>query len=382
MDRLHVLRRFYSLDALRGVAALSVVLWHWQHFFNPFNRQGLSFVMQRQPLFGVLELFYRNGSAAVQLFFCLSGFIFFWLYSKPVADRRVSFRSFAVLRFSRLYPLHFATLVCVALGQLAYTSTTGTPFVYPFNDAWHFLLNVLFVSSWGVEKGPSFNAPIWSVSVEVLMYVVFFMFCRIFNRSLLAMIGAVGAGYFMRRFNDAMGTGIVGFFIGGIVFVVYDWAVDAGHVRKLSVWCSLVTVLAWLAAFAAAGPGHGFDFAGAPWIMRKLVSGSDVAVLFPLTILTLAFIETRRGTLGKRCAFIGDISYSSYLLHFPLQLTVALVAAKLAIDPKLFYSPSFMAAFFLVLIVMSWASHRYFEVPAQRYLRRRLGPEVHSRAAS
>lgn len=27
--------RFYSLDALRGIAALTVIFWHWQHFLRP-----------------------------------------------------------------------------------------------------------------------------------------------------------------------------------------------------------------------------------------------------------------------------------------------------------------------------------------------------------
>src|SRR5207244_9707990 len=54
------------------------------------------------------------------------------------------------------------------------------------------------------------------------------------------------------------------------------------------------------------------------------VSGvSFELLLFPLTILTLAVWEARRGRLGRRLAFVGQISYSSYLLHFPLQMHFA-----------------------------------------------------------
>ena len=88
-----------------------------------------------------------------------------------------------------------------------------------------------------------------------------------------------------------------------------------------------------------------------------------------MTIMSLALIETKRGTLGKRFSFVGDISYSSYLLHFPLQLAAALVTAKLGINQGVFYSPWFMALFFFVLILVSLASHRYFEIPMQSYLR-------------
>jgi hypothetical protein len=30
-------KRLYLLDAMRGIAALSVVISHWRHFFLPFN---------------------------------------------------------------------------------------------------------------------------------------------------------------------------------------------------------------------------------------------------------------------------------------------------------------------------------------------------------
>ncbi|MGB6175756.1 MAG: acyltransferase family protein, partial [Methylocella sp.] len=89
---------FYSLDVLRGVAALSVVLWHWQHFFLPLNKLGVSFSIEQQPMFEVLYVFYEKGYLAVRLFFCLSGFIFFWLYSERIAEKALAQGAFAVLR--------------------------------------------------------------------------------------------------------------------------------------------------------------------------------------------------------------------------------------------------------------------------------------------
>ena len=37
-----------------------------------------------------------------------------------------------------------------------------------------FILNFFLVSGWGFEKGPSFNGPVWSVSVEIIIYFFFF----------------------------------------------------------------------------------------------------------------------------------------------------------------------------------------------------------------
>src|SRR5437867_12012474 len=86
--------RLAALDALRGVAALAVVFWHWQHFFYHGTRRG-ALEISRQPFYDVFYLFYQKGWMAVDLFFVLSGFIFFWLYSSQIADRRIGAYDFA-----------------------------------------------------------------------------------------------------------------------------------------------------------------------------------------------------------------------------------------------------------------------------------------------
>jgi peptidoglycan/LPS O-acetylase OafA/YrhL len=364
--------RFYSLDVLRGVAALSVVFCYWQHFFLPFNKQGVSFSIENQPMFQVLYVFYEKGYEAVQLFFCLSGFIFFWLYSKRISEDSISPGTFAVLRLSRLYPLHFATLLYVCACQFVYTMTTNTYFVYPINDTYHFLLNVFFVSAWGFEKGFSFNSPVWSVSVEVLLYAMFFVFCRAFNRNLIALLLAIFVAHLFHGLNDAIAGGVKNFFVGGFVFIAYEKLINTGDRGKVSLWLPFVAFIAWLATIAVMNPNYNFGFDRLPMIAQKMVSAWPSLVLFPMTVMCLALIETKRGTFGKRLSFIGDISYSVYLLHFPLQLTIAMAAAALAVNGTLYYSQLIMALFFSALIMLSLVSHRYFEGPMQRFLRSKV----------
>jgi len=100
--------------------------------------------------------------------------------------------------------------------------------------------------------------------------------------------------------------------------------------------------------------------------------------LFPSIILLLALVETNRGSLGKKFAFLGDISYSSYLLHFPLQLFLMILILSLSIDQNVFLSSGMLVAFFSVLLPVSYASYHHFELPMQSFLRRQFG---HRRAA-
>jgi len=95
-------------------------------------------------------------------------------------------------------------------------------------------------------------------------------------------------------------------------------------------------------------------------------------LLFPLTILALAMTEHCRGTMGRRISVLGDISYASYLLHFPLQLAFAALLPALGLTPALFLSPASLVLFFALLIPLSALCHRHFELPMQQWLRRRF----------
>ena len=351
---------------LRGVASLAVVFWHWQHFFYDGTRRG-AVTAADLPLYDVLFPLYNYGWIGVDLFFCLSGFIFYWLYSDAVARRAVSARDFFVLRFSRLYPLHLATLLAVAAGQVLAVALTGSSFVYGNNDAYHFGLNLLFVPAWGFEQGASFNAPIWSVSVEVALYALFFALCRVLPVSAPALLAAAAVGLLLvEPIYLPLGRGISAFFVGGATYLACQRIVASGRVEPVVRWLPWLCGALWLLALVAI-----------PLLTTRLQHAYVALLLFPLTIATLALLETQRGRLLRRGAFLGDLSYASYLLHFPLQLAAVCALAALGVDRGVFRSPWALAAFIAVLLALAFASYRFLEMPAQRALRRRglqVGP--------
>src|SRR6185436_6252250 len=218
--QLEVPKRFYSLDALRGVAALGVVFWHWQHFFYTGTHKA-DFDRGRQPFYGLFYLFYEKGWMAVDLFFSLSGFIFFWLYAKRIESRRIVASEFSMLRLSRLYPLHLATLLFVAATQWWIHSRTGDYVVYPLNGMQQFLAHLLFVSGWRSSWADSFNAPVWSVSVEVFLYGTFFALFRVFRRRTIPLIALVVLGAVL-KFHIPIGRGIYSFFLGGLAYYAFS----------------------------------------------------------------------------------------------------------------------------------------------------------------
>lgn len=345
-------KRIYALDVLRGIAALSVVFWHWQHFFyvgdTPHDFDG-----SRQPFFDVFSLIYQRGWLAVELFFCISGFVFFWLFSKPIADRTLSAGTFFIDRFSRLYPLHLLTFIIVAALQLYYAAHHDSYFVYQQNDLYHAFLNVLLVPAWGFEKGWSFNAPIWSVSVEVFLYALMFLMCLARQARYIIIFALIILGYYLYPANDKLGSGLFTFFCGGLAFILMNAVIARLGVSRFLILATLMAVAAWSAVWVS-------DTANIYFLM---------GVAFPTLVVFIAAISCAFPTFLRPLAVVGDISYSSYLLHFPLQILFALAVDHFDAPRSLFYTPWMLTLFMVVLIPASYGCHRWFEVPMQRAIR-------------
>jgi peptidoglycan/LPS O-acetylase OafA/YrhL len=166
---------FHSIDALRGIAALTVVIFHYKNFFRGTADQSvLLSQVKTTPLFSALAPVMEHGALAVMLFWLISGFVFMHVHAGRA--REISARHYAVHRFSRLYPLHFATLMIVAVMQIVSMYAFDGWQIYQNQDLKHFVLQIFMASNWGLEDGHSFNGPIWSVSAEIAIYAAFFVF--------------------------------------------------------------------------------------------------------------------------------------------------------------------------------------------------------------
>ncbi len=375
------MKRLHSLDALRGLAALGVVFWHWQHFFALNGVYQAGWKRGAEPLYWLLRPLYDGGWAAVDLFFPLSGFVFFWLYGAAIREKRLSAGDFALLRISRLYPLHTATLLVAAVLQVAFHSRTGHWFVYQNNDWRHFASSLVMAQQWlPPTLDQSFNGPAWSVSIEVLLYAVFFCVVRTgFGGWRVALAIAVGATVLI-TWNEFIARGLMGFFVGGAVFWLGEWIKRRADALFIAQAVGLAAVAAWvlvvfevylepmhnLIAALAGTSAHGEvyeDTVG--WFFRLIFT----FIVCPLTILALALDEQLLGGRYRRLSPLGDISYSTYLIHIPLQMSLALMALSFGINSYEFMSPFVMMAFFAVLIGLGTLSFRYFERPVQRYVR-------------
>lgn len=354
--------KLLGLEVLRFLSAIAVLFWHYQHFAFVADRP-VDFVTEAQPLYGLFAGFYRYGFYGVQVFWSISGFIFFWKYREAIAARAIGAGRFFVLRFSRLYPLHVATMVLVGLLQLVYFSQRGYYFVYQHNDVQHLILNLFLASHWGLQDGYSFNAPIWSISVEVLVYLLFFVVLRLLGRSVWITLGVLLACSLARWHwgNPAWAVvdAVACFFAGGLAAIAYCRLSPSRWSGLATAVLLGVALAAPLALYALQLPHH----VAVPWFLPLYV---------PVLLYLLARDLRAPSWLQDAVEAAGNMTYSSYLIHFPIQLALALVCNWRGVAIP-YHSAAFLALFMSATLLAAYFLYRWFELPAQQWLRRRLG---------
>ena len=358
--------KLLGLELLRFVAAFAILVFHYRHFAFVADRP-VGLVNDRLPLYRLLHVFYDHGPYGVWIFWCISGFIFFWKYRDAVADRSMGGWKFFVLRFSRLYPLHIATLLLVALVQPLYFKLNGYFFVYQDNDLAHFLPQLLMASNWGFQDTLSFDGPIWSVSVEVLVYFFFFVMLlatRSWLLNLVVIAVCLTAGGRVAA-DCATASGQVAacfafFYAGGLAAMarravtpsVYRLAAESAG------WLAVIVFPLWAWQFTK-GPLESMDF------LLLLLTFT------PILLFCLSRDIVMPASLQKVVEAAGNMTYSSYLLHFPIQL-MAVVGFAIVRTPIPLYDGMFFGLFIGTTLVASYLTYRYLEAPAQNLIRELL----------
>ena len=69
--------KLIALEGLRFLSAFAILVFHYRHFFYVAS-EPVGLVQERLPLYGALHVLYDSGRLGVWIFWCISGFIFFW----------------------------------------------------------------------------------------------------------------------------------------------------------------------------------------------------------------------------------------------------------------------------------------------------------------
>jgi peptidoglycan/LPS O-acetylase OafA/YrhL len=355
---------FYGIDLLRGLAALVVLIHHYQFFFMASSvphggaRPAMSIPRTREPLYQFLWPFYEHGFWAVQAFWIISGFVFAHVY----AGKKTSGKDFSIARFSRLYPLHFITLILITAVQLISIELVGGRQLTGFVDLYHFFLNLFFISSWGFQMANSFNEPIWSVSLELAAYAVFFFLARrIFSFGVIVPFLFMGLGGAVMN----QGTPI---WLFGICFFFYFQGVLAYYVLLKFRRHQILLVTA-----CALSLGYFFylTFTGEA-ASRPFYNVQSYLFLPIIMLLGMLDLSKRGQHVLVPFRWFGDATYSMFLWHFPIQVAVLVAVVVMGLSADLFTHPLTLMIWVVGMICLSVLSFRYLEKPLQIWSRRAI----------
>lgn len=337
--------RVRSLDALRGIAAMAVVVFHLTDGFDQDQYFGPPNYDYEPASFQ-----FALGRYGVNLFFMISGVVI--LMSLRRSSR---VRDFAISRFSRLYPPYWAALVFTS----AYILLTDLP---PLRfSAVQWLANVTMVPKWFGQR--EVDDVYWTLGVEMAFYVfagIMFALGWTRRERIVRVLAIVFFANLLLetalRAGGQVSEGFVHLFVAGMALFVL--ASDRPSDRR-------TRVLLLVMVFGA--------------FLVPLIAGSEGGAAVTLAISTVMYLAVA-GHLGflvnRPLLFLGEISYSLYLLHaYPGYITLTyLLDAGLQRDLAV-----------LVVIVQSMAlailMNRTIEQHVSPWVRRRLAQGA-TRAAS
>jgi peptidoglycan/LPS O-acetylase OafA/YrhL len=165
--------RLNSVDALRGAAALGVVLYHAVGPKAQFGPRVLRWLAI--PVVPVI----RFGYVGVFLFFVISGFCIHLSRARARVENKepTGFTAFWKRRFRRLYPPYLIALI-LYLGITAFTTKFElTPFY-----VWDVISHIFMLHNLDSHTVYSINGVFWTLAIEEQLYLAYFLLLFLRNR--------------------------------------------------------------------------------------------------------------------------------------------------------------------------------------------------------
>ena len=363
--------RFRSLDSLRGLAALAVVFHHCLLTLpaTAYGRGEIAWWFAVTPLRLLVD-----GPGAVLLFFVLSGFVL--AASIDAGQRhdgaRFDYGRFAAKRFLRIYP-PFAAIILASAGLYLLVQPTPVEGLSGWfnHQSWAYPVTPQLIAGHLLmtdqHRDMSLMNVMWSLvhelRISMIFPLVFFSLrARPITTLVVTALMSAGANYGLGHYDlDPVTQTLCGstqyvlmFAVGTVLFL---------HNTTLSAWVqksrgigsiALVLAGAWLFYQPRSMPVFGL------W-------GTGLAATC-YVVATFASPTLVRILSGKAATWLGKVSYSLYLVHLPILLTlVHLLSGQVPL-------PVLLAATVVLSLTAAGLSYRWVESPAIAFGRKVTQP--------
>jgi peptidoglycan/LPS O-acetylase OafA/YrhL/peroxiredoxin len=379
--------RFSELDALRGLAAVSIVALHSYQDSRTLNGYAFGGLPWLQNI--IVNLDFGLG-----VFFALSGFVVFLPFAKAIIEGRphMGVKEFAIRRVFRILPLYFVAILVVwnsryygAPGQIAdlvrhLTFTQiyhNTKIFYTIGPAWSLAVEMHYyvltgVLVWALTKLARRVQSRRRRIVLVAAFPAVLAVGSIFYKAWAFYIAHYGLDNFQGPKHYTVYYSALaradGFAFGMLLAV---GLVVIGKWRPKGPWLARTLTVVAIVPFLYMVANRG-DRPGDPHFVSLFYYswvGLGTTLIMTATVLSKPEWPTMRWMRSKSLQFMGMVSYSLYLWHEPLMISLEKHHILVFKDQAVW--PLSCLALITMGLFVAWLSYHLIEVPGQR-LRRLL----------
>jgi peptidoglycan/LPS O-acetylase OafA/YrhL len=363
-----------GLDVLRGFAALGVAWFHsrvdlWVGF-KAIHADPASYSTFDWAL-SYFSLPVSQMGGVVMLFFVLSGFCI----HLPIAskNRSPNWRAYAVRRFLRIYPAYLIVLLLCLLAAVIWFGVSGDQ----SGELNVYAASAVMAQNWLFGgRQIAINPSLWTIPVEVEAYIFYPMLLWIWRRqglvaacALTLAMTVIGVIFFAFGHDQATST----FFKYGVIWSSGAWLAEVYSRGRLPGWTkwhfmgiigtAVVTMMLGLAGMNVFYLHYGWALCSFLLLLWVLGPGAT------------AFSSNQRWV--QPLVFTGSVSYSLYLIHFPLfKLAGAAWIQHYGSKPESFLVPTLAT---VLVVPMAWVFYRLIELPFHE-LARKLGTSIQKKS--
>lgn len=346
------------LTSLRFVFAFMVFSGHLGGLFLNYNE---NFLVETNARY----LSMREGYLGVSFFFILSGFILSYKYKESFVNKTITFRKFILSRIFRIYPLHVLTFAFTF--YLTYYNNLDNIFFWIKS-----MTNLFLIQSFIPIKEYffSFNGVSWSISNEMFFYLIFPLLIALFSKwkkyalfllmiPLAIIIYRPSAdlnhwGYYINPIFRAFD-----FFLGIILYDLYSKYGNREVLKKNATILEIGVVVLFL-IFYTFRTHVSQDFR---WSLYYWIPMASLIFIFGLQSGAISKLISKRFFI-----WLGEISFAFYMIHQIVINVLWIINYKFEVLDNGYV---LILSALLVSVLGSGILFKYFEMPINRYLRKK-----------
>jgi peptidoglycan/LPS O-acetylase OafA/YrhL len=382
------------LDGLRGLAALYVVIGHarwllWEGYSAGFQQHPGLYSGSAKIVVYVLAGF-SFGHEAVLFFFVLSGFVIHLRYARQIhADKigaEFDWSSYVWRRLRRLYPpLLFAMALTIAVDIL------GARLGYPiyFQNTPYSLINQTVIShhGWSTALGNlaflmtsyvpvwGVNGPLWSLKFEWWFYMIYPL-CWWFSKKSIVLATIVIGGLWLASFAAVLWPVALFRDVFSMMLAWWFGALLADmFVGRIKISFAMLAPFSLLVGIM-------------PFVRIGGVTKDILWSVAFVGVISLCFTLQKRyqGSLAllERLKPLGDMSYTLYVIHFPLLVFISGYLMSRTSEHLLPSGFGWMIVGIVMSLSIAYLAHWVVEVPfvGRKKAARRLTVAIDDRVPS